>query len=156
MSKLLKYLVVHCTATPQGMTVTRQDIIKWHKVERGWSRLGYSDMIHQNGHLENLTPFNQDNWVDDHEKTWGVAGINSAARHVVYVGGGDGKDTRTSKQKESLATYIRYMVLRHPDIQVAGHNQFSNKACPSFDVPDFCRKILVPHKNIYYGSMANV
>ena len=144
----LQYLIIHCTDTPKGMAVSKAMIEQWHKVERGWSRLGYSDMIHTNGRLENLTPFNQDNEVDNDEKTWGVAGINSSSRHVVYVGG-KGGDTRTPHQRETLELYLHYTILRHPDILIAGHNQFSAKLCPSFDVPQWCRQIGIKEYNIY-------
>lgn len=145
----LNFLIQHCTATPAGREVTRNDIIQWHMNERGWDRLGYSDMVHLDGSLENLTPFNQDDEVDSDEMTWGVAGKNSVSRHIVYVGGFKGVDTRTSKQLSALATYYKYTVLRHPHILIAGHNQFSSKACPSFDVPEFCRSIGIPETNIY-------
>jgi len=145
----LQYLIVHCTDTPGKRPVTRADIEQWHLVENGWSRLGYSDMIHQSGRLQNLTSFDQDSEVDNDEKTWGVAGINSVSRHIVYVGGGDGKDTRTPQQRETLEIYLHYTLLRHLGILIAGHNQFSEKDCPSFNVSKWCRSIGVPEKNIY-------
>ena len=157
--KKLKYLVIHCTATPEGREVTREDIEQWHLKERGWSRVGYSDMIHLDGSLENLVPFDQDNEVDHWEITNGARGYNSLSRHVVYVGGSASekppgmkyypmKDTRNQKQKDALITYVRYMILRHPDIKVIGHNQISNKACPSFDVAQWLKTYCIPEKNI--------
>lgn len=155
----LKYLVIHCTATPEGRKVTRKDIEQWHLIERGWSRVGYSDMIHLDGGLENLVPFDQDDTVDHWEVTNGAKGFNGIARHVVYVGGSSSnmepwmnayppKDTRTDQQLEALEIYVKYMVLRHPEIQVCGHNQLSNKACPSFDVPVWLGNIGISGKNI--------
>jgi hypothetical protein len=51
--KKLTYLVIHCTATPEGRDVTKEDIIRWHtapksKGGRGWSIVGYSRMINLN------------------------------------------------------------------------------------------------------------
>lgn len=153
MTKQLKYLVIHCTATPEQRKVTSDDIRKWHLEERGWSRLGYSDMIHLDGTLENLTPFNLNNEVESWELTYGTKGINDVSRHVVYVGGldsiGDAHDTRTIGQLFTLEIYVKYMILRHPLIEVAGHNQFSDKYCPSFDVPEWLRSIGIRKKNIY-------
>src|SRR5688500_3165990 len=89
----LKYLVIHCTATPEGMKVTPDDIRFWHTAPppkgRGWKQVGYSDMIMLDGSLVNLVPYDEDNEVDKWEITNGVAGINSYSRHVVYVGGTD-------------------------------------------------------------------
>jgi len=155
----LKYLVIHCTATPEGREVTRQDIEQWHIKERGWSRVGYSDMIHIDGRLENLIEFDQDDNVDPWEVSNGAAGYNSTSRHVVYVGGADKnkpegfryfpiKDTRTPEQVETLEIYVRFMILRHPEIKIVGHNQISNKGCPSFDVGSWLANICINAKNI--------
>lgn len=146
----LKYLVIHCTDTPANRPVSAKDIYQWHIVERGWSKMGYSDMIHLDGSLENLTPFDQDDDKEGFELTNGAKGINGVSHHIVYVGG-KGGDTRTRSQKGSLEDYVRYMILRHPDIQVAGHNQFSTKDCPSFDVPEWLRELCIHEKNIYDG-----
>jgi len=184
----LALLMIHCTATPQGREVTKEELEQWHMGPRvnadgtvtylgkkfqpgklpndkiggvpisklkgnGWSRLGYSDMIHIDGTLENLTPFNQDDEVQDDEKTWGCAGKNSVARHIVLVGGtdkkGNAKDTRTAAQIETLRIYLPYVTIRHPQVQICGHNQFASKACPSFDVPRFMRKIEMKEHFIY-------
>ena len=138
----LEYLVVHCTYTPEGREVSRADIEQWHIKERGWSKVGYSDMLHLDGSLENLIDWNNDMVISGHEISNGARGYNSKSRHVVYVGGMDkdsrtAKDTRTIMQEQSLAVYVAYHLLRYPNIKVIGHNQISNKACPSFDVPQW-------------------
>lgn len=121
----------------------------------GWSRLGYTDIIHLDGSLENLTPYDQDDNVEAWELTYGAAGINGKTRHVVYVGGKskdrkESKDTRTYKQKEALEIYVKFTVLRHPAIKIAGHNQFTDKKqCPSFDVPFWANSICIEEINIY-------
>ena len=50
----LKFLVLHCTATPEGREVSSDDIRTWHtnpvsKGGRGWKQVGYTDLIHLNG-----------------------------------------------------------------------------------------------------------
>jgi N-acetylmuramoyl-L-alanine amidase len=147
MSKI-KYLVIHCTDTPAGREVLKSDIEKWHIRERGWSRVGYSDMIHLNGELENLIDYNQDDTVDNWEISNGARGYNSKSRHVVYVGGYKGVDTRTDLQISSLEAYVKFMILRHPFIKVVGHNQLSSKNCPSFNVPKWLKSIGVSSYNI--------
>lgn len=152
MSKKIQYLVIHCTATQEGREVTRKDIEEWHLQGRGWDRLGYSDMIHLDGKVENLTKYNDNDLVESHEVTWGATGINSISRHVVYVGGVDKKlrpkDTRTPGQKESMEQYVNKMIKMYPWIKIAGHNQFAAKACPSFDVPNWLKSIGITSKNI--------
>ena len=163
-------MITHCTATPEGRYVTAEDIVRWHTSPvsmggRGWRQVGYSDIIYIDGELINLTPFNYDNKVDAWEITNGARGMNGRSRHVVYAGGlridpeapldeDDGPgymaaDTRTPKQRYAMEIYYKYMILRHPEILIAGHYDFSYKACPSFNVAKFCREIGIPEINIY-------
>jgi len=44
------------------------------------------------------------------------------------------KDTRTEEQKESLIKLIADIRKKYPILSVNGHNEYSAKACPSFDV----------------------
>lgn len=153
----IKYLVIHCTATPEGKEITSNDIRRMHlsppPIGRGWKQVGYTDMIHLNGVVERLIPNNEDDNVDVWEISNGAKGINSVSRHIVYVGGMSKdmklpKDTRTPNQYKSLASYVIDFVKKHPHIKVAGHYMFANKACPSFDVRKFCYEIGIPAKNI--------
>jgi N-acetylmuramoyl-L-alanine amidase len=155
----LKLLVIHCTATPEGRAVSTADIRKWHTspppAGRGWRQVGYSDVILLNGMIENMVAYNNNDQVDNWEITNGVsAAINRIARHVVYVGGMDrdnkvAKDTRTPGQLMALANYVKQTIAQHPDIEVAGHNQFAAKACPSFDTVRWLKGIGIESKNIY-------
>jgi len=155
--KKLKFLVLHCTASQAGKSITSDQIRKMHLSPppqgRGWKQVGYSDMIHLNGGIENLVKYNEDDNVDPWEITNGVAGMNSECRHVVYVGGidhtGKAADTRTPEQRKAMREYVLAFVRKYPTRQVAGHNQFAAKACPSFNVPKWLREIGVPEKNIY-------
>lgn len=164
MMKRIIYLIIHCTATAEGQAITSLTIRKWHTspppLGRGWKQVGYSDMIHLNGLVENLVPYDEDEFVQPREITNGAEGINAKSRHVVYVGGmdADGKkpmDTRTREQRLALRNYVFNMISHHPDILIAGHNQFANKACPSFDVPLWLSGIGVPEKNIYRATAKN-
>lgn len=150
MEKLTQYLVIHCTATPDGREVTSSDIRRWHTspppVGHGWKQVGYTDMIHLDGSVERLVENDEDAYVDGFEITNGVAGINSLCRHIVYVGGLsiDGKkavDTRTAQQKESLKRYVLDFHRRFPSVKIVGHNQLASKACPSFDVSSWVKSI---------------
>ena len=44
------------------------------------------------------------------------------------------KDTRTEKQKERLEALIMTLMSGYINSTLHGHNEFSSKACPSFDV----------------------
>lgn len=152
MAKKLKYLVIHCTATPAGREVTADDIRRWHTSPvsqggRGWKQVGYTDLFHLDGRVERLVRNNEDMNVDPWEVTNGAAGYNSVSRHIVYAGGVDANDvnkavdTRTPAQKEALKRYVLDFHKRFPGVKIVGHNQLAAKACPSFDVPAWLESI---------------
>lgn len=150
MSKPMKYLVIHCTATPEGREVTAAEIRRWHTAPppagRGWRHVGYTDLIHLDGIIERLAPNNEDAQVDPWEVTNGAAGYNSVSRHIVYVGGCDkamkSKDTRTAAQRKALKRYVQDFHSRFPQIRIVGHHDLNpGKACPSFDVRAWLREI---------------
>ena len=145
--KSLKYLVIHCTDTPEGREISADDIRRWHLVERGWHQVGYTDMIHLDGRVERLVENNDDAYVDGWEITNGALGHNSHSRHVVYVGGRARNnrtpaDTRTPAQVEALTRIIKKFNELAPNAKIIGHRDLNKgKACPSFDVKAFVKEI---------------
>jgi hypothetical protein len=146
----LKRLVIHCTDTPEGREVSAAEIRRWHTapvpVGRGWKQVGYTDVIHLDGHIERLVENNEDFQVDPWEVTNGAAGYNSTSRHIVYVGGikADGRtpsDTRTAAQKAAMEHYVKDFARRFPGVEITGHNRLAAKACPSFDVAAWLKEI---------------
>lgn len=146
----LQYLVIHCTATPEGRKVSAAEIRRWHtspvsKGGRGWSRVGYTDIIHLDGSVERLHDNNDDGNVDAFEVTNGAKGYNSISRHIVYVGGvdknGKPKDTRTKEQKQAMSEYVKEFHAKFPDVKIIGHNEIAPKACPSFNVQKWLKTI---------------
>ena len=146
-----KYLVILCTATPEGREVSGSEIRRWHcappsKGGRGWKQVGYTDVFHLNGGIERLVDNNEDAEVDPWEVTNGAKGYNGVSRHVVYVGGCDKtlrpKDTRTAAQKRSMEKYVKDFHRKHPEVQIVGHRQLcAGKSCPSFSVPRWLQEI---------------
>lgn len=141
----LKYLVIHCTASPAGREVSASAIRRMHTLPvnqggRGWKQVGYTDMIHLDGRVERLVNNNEDANVDPWEVTNGAKGYNSVSRHIVYVGGvskndvNKPEDTRTEAQKEALKRYVLDFHKQFPDVKIIGHNEVAAKGCPSFDV----------------------
>lgn len=147
----MQYLVIHCTATPEGREVSAAEIRRWHTAPvsqggRGWKQVGYTDMVHLDGRVERLVNNNEDAQVDAWEVTNGAAGYNNMSRHIVYVGGcdkaGKPKDTRTEAQREALKRYVEDFHARFPQVKIVGHHELNpSKACPSFDVPTWLRSI---------------
>lgn len=164
MKQPLKYLVIHCTATPEGRDVTSADIRRMHTAPksaggRGWKQVGYTDLFRLDGKVERLADNNEDNYVDPWEVTNGAKGYNTVSRHIVYAGGcdksGKPKDTRTASQKSAMAKYVRDFHAKHPNVKIIGHRDLSPdlngngviepfeymKACPSFDVAAWLKEI---------------
>lgn len=143
----VKYLVIHCTDTPEGRHITSDDIRRWHLKERGWRQVGYTDMIHLDGKIERLVKNNDDAYVDGWEITNGALGHNSHSRHIVYVGGRArsgtlAKDTRTPEQIEALTKICKEFIKIAPTAKIVGHNFLDKgKACPCFDVKAFLKEI---------------
>ncbi|MPS74025.1 MAG: lysozyme [Chryseobacterium sp.] len=136
--RIIKYIVVHCTATKEGVDFHASDIDKWHKA-RGFNSIGYNYVVTLNGDVElgrdvDLVPAH-------------VAGYNSNSIGVVYVGGGDAnnkpKDTRNQKQKDGLVRLLRELRKLYPNAVIQGHRDFPkvNKACPCFDAKPEYRNI---------------
>lgn len=147
----MQYLVIHCTATPEGREVSAAEIRRWHTAPvsqggRGWKQVGYTDVVHLDGRVERLVNNNEDAQVDTWEVTNGAADYNNVSRHIVYVGGcdkaGKPKDTRTEAQREALKRYVEDFHARFPQVKIVGHHELNpGKACPSFDVPTWLRSI---------------
>lgn len=151
----LKRLVIHNTATPEGREVHEHDISKWHIKENGWRQVGYADLIHLDGSVTNLVPYDQDQEVDPWEITNGARGFNGTSRHVVYAGGLDRemrpKNTLTDPQWAALANYCKEFHYHHPEAAIVGHCDLDprNKPdCPGFNVAEFLDIIGIPEAKL--------
>lgn len=125
------FIAVHCSATPEGKRFDATDIDGWH-LKQGWAGIGYHYIVHLDGSIEAGRP---EAAIGSH-----VAGYNSQAIGVVYIGGvaADGrtpKDTRTPEQKAALTQLLRSLKAKYRGAIIQGHRDFPKvaKACPSFD-----------------------
>lgn len=127
-SRKVDKIFVHCAATQPTATVTSIERY-WRSI--GWKNPGYHVLVATDGanimaHFDVVCN--------------GVKGHNSTSIHVSYVGGIDknGKplDTRNDLQKKYIEIFLEEMTKRFPNVKVAGHNEASSKACPSFKVKD--------------------
>jgi len=131
----INYLVLHCSATPEGKDIKTETIKKWHVKGNGWKDIGYHYVIELDGTVKDGRPVEQ---VGAHCKNH-----NSNSIGICYVGGvddkGNPKDTRTKEQKESMFLLV-YQLLNLYNLSLGDvycHNQFANKACPSFKIGQF-------------------
>jgi len=128
-SREISKVIVHCSATREGQPISVETIRKWHKM-RGWSDIGYHYVIDLNGQVHAGRDVSR---VGAH-----VKGENTGSVGVCYVGGldkdGEPKDTRTHEQDIALTYLLKLLTHQYEGSTLHGHNEFSSKACPCFDV----------------------
>ena len=145
----IDYIVVHCTATPEGREMTVEQIRAEHK-KQGWSDIGYHYVVTLDGKVH----LGRDVDIAGAH----VSGYNANSIGIAYVGGLESnpkktysqlkaKDTRTDAQKAALLSLIMELRRLYPNAVVQGHRDFSPdknhngtiepweriKECPSFD-----------------------
>lgn len=125
----IKYIAIHCTATPQSATV--ESIKRYWRENLKWKSPGYHYLIEPNGNVNQLQHLDQ--------IANGVAGYNSVSIHISYIGGVDSKnkplDNRTPQQKQAILNILEELKKKYPKAIIQGHKDFPGvkKACPSFD-----------------------
>lgn len=157
-------IVIHCSATREGVDVRAADIRKWH-LEKNFSDIGYNYVIDLDGRIEAGRPLTMNG---AHCNTAGLSGksYNYHSIGICYVGGldrnGNPKDTRTREQKIALHNLVYLLMDEYPNIkEVIGHRDASPdkngngkieknewiKQCPCFDVrAEFPISICYPKK----------
>jgi N-acetyl-anhydromuramyl-L-alanine amidase AmpD len=130
----IRWLTIHCSATPEGRDVSPQTIASWDKAKFGQE--SYHWIVTLDGAMHRR--------LKDTERGAHVGGHNTGNIGVCYVGGMDklmhrARDTRTEMQKRSLLTLIRTYRARYPGIKILGHRDWAGvkKDCPSFSVEDW-------------------
>tara|TARA_Y100000592_G_scaffold99525_1_gene175887 strand:- start:7592 stop:8005 length:414 start_codon:yes stop_codon:yes gene_type:complete len=126
-------IIVHCSATREGENYTVDTIRSWHVDGRGWSDIGYHFYIDLYGEIHKGRDIAK---IGAHCK-----GQNRNSIGICYCGGveADGKtpkDTRLDCQKEALTAVLRTLKAMYPEAVIHSHNDFANKACPSFNATE--------------------
>ena len=123
-------IILHCAATKEGHDIKTETIKSWHVKGNGWSDIGYHYVIELDGTVKKGRPM--------HRSGAHTKGHNTGSIGVCYVGGIDiakkPKDTRTEAQRTAMDELINELLVEYPNATIHGHNEFSAKACPSFDV----------------------
>lgn len=139
----IKFIVLHCSANKAGSNITAKDIEREHIRGRGFRKIGYHYVIHEDGKIVTGRPLSE---AGAH-----VAGHNSDSIGICYIGGldaaGNPADTRTSEQRASIFYLMQQLREKFPSSKICGHRDFSPdlngngiiepgeymKACPCFD-----------------------
>ena len=125
-----EYLVVHCSATKPSMDIGLREIKRWHVDDNGWRDVGYHYIIRRNGEVE-LGRSNRDTGAH-------AAGYNHKSISLCMVGGmaedNSAENNFTAQQWTALLDLVKQIKVDYPEANVIGHNEISEKKCPSFDV----------------------
>lgn len=129
----IKFLTIHCAATPEGRDNSAAEVSKWD-IDR-FGQVSYHHVIELDGDIVRT--------LRDDQRGAHTGGANTGNIGVCYVGGtttmntgAKPKDTRTAAQKASLRKIVAEYRAKFPNIIVRGHRDWPGvkKACPSFDV----------------------
>lgn len=148
--KKIDSIIVHCSATREGLDIKASDLDKWHK-ERGFKMIGYNYVIDIDGTIEEGRPLTMDG-AHCNTKGFSDSPYNKHSIGICYIGGldkdGNAKDTRTIEQKKAMVKLIYSLVMKYPIVEILGHRDTSPdlngdgkitpnehiKSCPCFDV----------------------
>ena len=141
--KQTDYIIIHCAATRPSMDIDAKEIDRWHR-ERGFLRIGYHYVIKRDGTIEDGRMLNEPG-AHARKYNWCSVGI-------CMVGGvkeddiNAAEDNFTDEQWVALYTLVQDMLGEYPLAKVIGHNEISNKFCPSFDVQNWLRNNGLPYQ----------
>ena len=128
----LKRIIFHCSATEDGKDYTVDQIRRWHtSPPRNWRDIGYHYVIYRDGSIHEGRPIDQQG---AHTR-----GENADSIGICYIGGlRDGKatDTMTMRQEIAWLKLVHSLRTVFGPMTIHGHNEYANKACPSFIVKE--------------------
>lgn len=140
-----KRIILHCTATPPNMYVDVETIRKWHtSPPNNWSDIGYHYVIYRDGSIHTGRPVTR---IGAHTKKH-----NEDSVGIAYVGGvnlnRDPEDNMTMMQEISFLLLVRSLRTTFGHMTIHGHNEFANKACPSFEVREKFKFLITPEHGV--------
>jgi len=129
----IKYLVVHCSDTPDNEPLTARDIHAMH-LGFDWHGVGYHRVINREGVIEHGRP---DYWIGAH-----VYEHNEESLGVCLIG----RQHFTEQQFNSLEKVLQEWTTQYPNAEVVGHCDFANteKTCPNFNAKEWWKERNTP------------
>ena len=142
--RTITLIIIHCSATPEGKSLSAEACRLDHIRHRGFRDIGYHFYITRDGEIHRGRSLEE---VGAHCRNHNAHSIGAC-----YEGGLDVRyrpaDTRTEWQKHSLRVLIRTLLMDYPGCRVCGHRDLSPdrngdgrispeewvKECPCFEV----------------------
>tara|TARA_S200000501_G_scaffold55953_2_gene46117 strand:+ start:14086 stop:14631 length:546 start_codon:yes stop_codon:yes gene_type:complete len=135
-------IIIHCTATRKSWYEDKpvedavKELTRWHVEDNGWSTCGYHFAVNRKGEVGAARPVERSGAH--------CRGRNKNSIGVTLLGGRGGTAddeflaNYTYEQDIALRDLIADLKEAHPKIsKISGHNEWSNKACPCFDVSEW-------------------
>ena len=127
--RTITLIIIHCSATPEGRSLTFEACRMDHIRHRGFRDIGYHFYITRDGEIHCGRSLE---CIGAHCK-----GHNRHSIGICYEGGldaaGHPADTRTPAQRGSLLALLRELKQRFPRALIVGHYDLNpQKACPCF------------------------
>ena len=134
--KKTDFIIIHCAATKPSMDIDIATIDAWHR-KRGFFSCGYHHVLTRSGKVQegrNLYDIGAN-----------AKGYNNRSIGICLVGGVTQEDHTkaennfTEQQWVSLEKLLIKLLRTFPSVKIIGHNQISEKDCPSFDVQTYLK-----------------
>ena len=127
--RTITLIIIHCSATPEGKSLSAEACRLDHILHRGFRDIGYHFYITRDGEIYQGRPLEK---VGAHCRDHNTHSIG-----ICYEGGldmaGRPKDTRTLAQRASLLGLLRELRKIFPKTLIVGHHDLNPmKECPCF------------------------
>lgn len=136
MTRKINQIIVHCADTYATMDIGAEEIRAWHK-QKGWQDIGYHFVVRRDGTLETGRDIDGDGDILE-EVGAHALGYNANSIGICLAGGkahnGKPEFNFSQQQLDTLRSFLVVFTALLPGVEIIGHNQVSDKACPGFDV----------------------
>jgi N-acetyl-anhydromuramyl-L-alanine amidase AmpD len=124
---------------------TVQEVHRWHQANN-WSGIGYHFFIAKTGHIYRGRPIHT---VGAHAK-----GANSYSVGICLEGDYEEETVVPDIQYKALLDLVLYLKGFYPNVEVSGHNKFSDTSCPGqhFPMAKFLQDIDFTNKDKHWAE----
>ena len=130
--RTITLIIIHCSATPEGKSLSAEACRLDHIRHRGFRDIGYHFYITRDGEIHRGRSLEE---AGAHCRNHNAHSIG-----VCYEGGLD--DTRTLEQKGALLALLRELKRQFPKALIVGHHDLNPmKGCPCFDAVKEYRQV---------------
>ena len=136
--RTITLIIIHCSATPEGKSLSAEACRQDHILHRGFRDIGYHFYITRDGEIHRGRALEK---VGAHCRNHNTHSIG-----ICYEGGldmaGRPKDTRTLAQRASLLGLLRELRKIFPKTLIVGHHDLNPmKECPCFNCTEEYREL---------------